>query len=303
VERTGDKPVTFWRGLYWGWKLFCASKAFDVVVTGFERSWHAFALLQRLARVRKVPHVFIYAFFSLPDTGYGRALRRWYYRLIIGAASRIVVYSRHQIELYARVFDVPAEKFVSVPYHTTLYDAEYPVSEEDYVFAGGDFTRDYVTLIEAARSLPYQVIIAARFRDYFRGLDIPENVKVLTASHDQFLRLMAGAKVVVVPLKGGLLHSGGHQTYLNAMAMGKPVVVADDCGADEYITHGVTGILLRPGDSAELRESIRTLFENRDLARWLARNAKAAAANYSPERFMERVLAIAGECVESSRSG
>jgi glycosyltransferase involved in cell wall biosynthesis len=61
---------------------------------------------------------------------------------------------------------------------------------------------------------------------------------------------MAGARLVVLPLKGGLLHSGGQQTYLNAMALGKPVIVADDCGADEYIMHNVTGIVLVPGDRA-----------------------------------------------------
>lgn len=298
VERSRGQPGSLWRSLYWGWKLFRASGKFDAVVTGCERAVHVFALLQKLARRKKVPHVVLYVFFKLPDSGLKRALKRLYFRQLIEATSRIIVYSHRQIELYARMFRVSADKFVCVPYHTTLYGAEYLVSEGDYVFAGGDFTRDYATLIEAARGLPCRVVIAARYRHYFHGLHLPANVEILTATHDQFLGLMAGAGVVVVPLRGGLLQSGGQQTYLNAMLMGKAVIVADDCGADEYIAHGATGMIVRPGDSLALREAICSLMKNRHLARSMGESAKTSATEYSPEHFLRGVFAVVHECVE-----
>jgi glycosyltransferase involved in cell wall biosynthesis len=226
-----------------------------------------------------------------------------YYRFIFSnfvlrAVSRIVVYSRHQIAVFTELLGLPGHQFAHVPYHTTLYDSKFLISQGDYVFAGGDFTRDYPALIEATRNLPYPVIIAARYRNYFQGIDVPSHVTILTATREHFFELMAGAGVVVVPLRGGLLHSGGQQTYLNAMLMGKAVIVADDCGASEYISHNATGILLDPGDTEALRQAIRVLMDECALARSLGERARVSAEAFSPEHFVERVLEIVEQCTE-----
>jgi glycosyltransferase involved in cell wall biosynthesis len=303
VERVEPNPLGFWRSLWWGWKLFRVSREFDAVVTGNERAIQVFALLQQLVTRPKKPHILIYAFFDLPQRGLRRFMKRTYFRWLITASSRIVVYSRRRIDLYSRVFDVPREKFVCVPYHITLdgYHTAFKitdstVSEGDYIFAGGDY-RDYETFLDAVRDLPYKVIIATRLRDYFSGLDIPRNVRVITASHEEFLQLLAGARVVVVPLHGGVLHSGGEQTYLNAMALGKPVVVADDGGADEYISDGLTGLVVRPGDSKDLRRAVLSVLDNPSLARSLGQNARGVAATYSLDRFVQGILTTVEACV------
>jgi glycosyltransferase involved in cell wall biosynthesis len=306
VARTGDRPMSLGASLTWGWRLFRASRRVDAVVTGFERAWWVFALLQRLMRTRyRVPHVMVYASFVLPEHRALRAIKRLYYRhvldrLVLRSVSRIVVYSRYQIDLFARTLGIPPERFVCVPYHTTLYDVRCEERDGGYIFSGGDFTRDYVSLIEATRELAYPVIIAARFRHYFAGVHLPPNVRILTATRQEFFALMAGARLVVLPLKGGLLHSGGQQTYLNAMALGKPVIVADDCGADEYITHAVNGMVLAPGDRAGLRQAINMLMEDHKLAWSLGERARNAAKAYSPEHFLERILGVVQECVHAS---
>jgi glycosyltransferase involved in cell wall biosynthesis len=296
VEQADPHPLGFWRSLWWGWKLFRASRDFDAVVTGNERAIQVFAMLQQMARLRKKPHILIYAFFDLPQRGLRRFLKRAYFRWLITASSRIVVYSHRRIELYSRVFNVPKGKFVCIPYHTTLdgYHAVFKVtdatvSEGNYIFAGGDY-RDYKTLLDAVRDLPHEVIIATRLKGYFAGLDIPKNVRVMTASPEEFLRLMAESKIVVVPLHGGVLHSGGEQTYLNAMALGKAVVVADDGGADEYISDGVTGLIVRPGDGKGLRKGLLSILDSPSFARSLGQNARGVAAAYSLDRFVQGVL-------------
>ncbi len=306
ANRTQGRALSPWRSLYWGWKLFRTSTDFDVVVTGFERSWHLFALLQGVLRRRRVPHVLVYFFCGRFERPLERMLKRWYYRLIARACARIVVYSRRQIDLYAEALHLPREKFACVPYHTTLdgYHSAvcadmYSTSDGDYIFSGGDF-KDYATLLQAVRELPCRTIIATRDKQYFRGLEIPENVEVATTSHEQFFRLMAGAKLFVLPLRGGVLHPGGEQSYLNAMAMGKPVVVAADFGADEYITHGVSGLIVPTGQASALRDVLLGVLENQSAARDMGRAAKQAAAEYSPERFIRGVLAVIEECVRDS---
>jgi glycosyltransferase involved in cell wall biosynthesis len=287
---------SYWSDLRWAWKLFRSSKHFEAVVTGSERSAIMFALLQLLLRRERKPHVIIYTHWNLPSSFFAQSIKRLLYRLVCRGVRRIIVYSERQLELYVKTYGLPKERFSCVKYHTTLYDCKDPVTpvsaRGDYVFSGGDYTRDYRTLIEAARQLPYRVVIAALFRDYFKGLDIPPNVEIVTTSHEGFFELMAGAKVIAVPLCGGLQHSGGQQTYLNAMAMGKTVVVADDCGADEYIQSGLSGIVVPPGDVQALRQALRSAYENSSFASMLARNAKLAAEAFSPESFFERVFEI-----------
>ena len=51
-----------------------------------------------------------------------------------------------------------------------------------------------------------------------------------------------------------------------------------------------------PGDSSAVREAIRRLVANRAFARTLAQNAKVAAAAYTPDRFIQRILEIVEEC-------
>ena len=287
-----------WRDLYWGWRLFVASRQCDAVVTGSEHPALVFTVLQGLLRPHKKPQILIYTHWNLPSSRLGRWIRRVQHRYQVWAVSRVIVYSHQQLERYATELRLPREKLACVFYHTTLYDVKCSISEGGYVFSGGDYTRDYRNLVEAARGLPYRVIIAARLRTYFEGLRIPDNVHILTTTHAQFFTLMAGARVVVVPLRKGLLHSGGQQTYLNAMGMGKPVIVADDCGAEEYIVNGVNGVVVPAGDAAALRGAIEAVCEDGVLAQRLGENARSAAARFSPEVFVDGVLDIVKQCVE-----
>lgn len=262
-----------------------------------------FALLQRLLRRRKVVHIYIdtHLGYSLPANPLKRRLRKFILTQFLQPATRAIVFSKRECQLYAQEFGSVADRFVPIPYYPTLFEQEWPAILGGYVFAGGDHTRDYATFIEAIRPLPYRVVIAAFYRHYFEGIEIPPNVEILTTTHEGFLRLMAEAGVVVVPLAGGLLRSGGEQTYLNAMALGKAVVVTDDAGADEYIENGISGIVLKPGDAQALRTAIRTLMENSSLARDMGQNAKSTAAQFPPVRFVNSVLALAQECVDASR--
>lgn len=288
--------------LYWAWKLFKTSADYEAVVTGMERPSRLFALLQRVLRGKKVPHIMIEYLLNEPQNRLLRILKRLQHRLEAGGVSRIIVYSQRQPRRYFEAFGVPVEKLVHVPFQSTLYDTKVEITEGDYIFSGGDYTRDYATLVRAMEGLPYRVIIAALFRHYFQGIAVPPNFEIVSVSHEEFLSLMAGARIVVIPLRGGLLHSGGQQTYLNAMTMGKPVIVADDGGADEYITDGVNGLVVPPGNVAALKAAISTLMNDPELARLMGHKAKIAASDFRPECFFERVFAVIEDCVNCRKT-
>ncbi len=296
------RRATLWKELLWGWRLFRASRHFDVMVTGFERCSQFFAILQRLFRRKRVPHIFLYVSPRLTARRLDRELRRMYLRLIFQAAWRVVTYTRRQAEVFARTFELPGETFEVIYYYHTLFDTKLRSTQGQYIFSGGDYTRDYKLLIEAVRPLPYPVVIAALHRDYFDGIPIPKHVQIITVSHNEFLNLIAGAGLVVLPLQAELLHSGGQQTFLNAMSLGKAVVVADELGADEYISDGVTGIVLKPGDTGALREAIQTLMQNPERARAMGEAAKVAADQFTPRRFFDAVLEMARAASTANKS-
>ena len=114
-------------------------------------------------------------------------------------------------------------------------------------------------VISICRGLNIKLLIASTRLELFRNIKLPNNVKVQGFSHEEYLKKMANCKINIVALKKGLLHSGGQQTFLNSMYLGKPTIVTDPEGASDYINHGIDGILVEPGDHLSLREEIQIL--------------------------------------------
>ena len=145
---------------------------------------------------------------------------------------------------YADAFGLPREKLEYVPFHTTLHDYEYEVRDDGYLFAGGNYDRDYATLIEAVRPLDAPVWIATTRPEQLRGVDVPPHVRVEGTTEAGFRRAMAAARLVVVPMQKGLLHSGGQQTCLNAMLLGKPTIAVGRKWAVDFIDDGADGLIV-----------------------------------------------------------
>lgn len=298
--RDRGRKVSSWyrvrRQLYWVWRLFCVSRNYDAVLLGSDRVGLLFAAIHKFLRRRRVHVIFIDFLVNVSPDLRHRRLKRLLYRWAVEGATRVLVQRCCEVQLYSEILNVPAQKFVFVPYHATIYDTAFECADRGYIFSGGDGHRDYPLLLEAVRGLSFPVIIAALQRDHFRGQQIPPNVHIRSATEAEYIQLMAGARVVVVPLKSMPQHVGGEQTYANALAMGKPVIVTD-LDADDYIDNGVNGVLTAPGDMHELRRAIAELMTNPGLAREIGNSAKRASLLVRPERFFDDVFRVCGEAV------
>ncbi|WLE96833.1 MAG: glycosyltransferase [Candidatus Electrothrix communis] len=203
---------------------------------------------------------------------------------------------------YSSIFPININKFVCLPYFPTLWKYSYTISDDNFVFSGGNGQREYHQLIEAAKELPYNFFIACSDDNLFKGLDIPANVKVQSVSHQRFREMMASATIHVVALAGGFLRSGGHQTYLNAMAMEKPTIVTDCRGAIDYIEDGVDGILIEPGDIKSLRNTIDKLMKDRKLRKFIGANAKRKSEQFNGSVYLKNLRLIAMKKYEKSKN-
>jgi glycosyltransferase involved in cell wall biosynthesis len=104
-------------------------------------------------------------------------------------------------------------------------------------------------------------------------LGLAERV-VLAGWRDDVPALMTVADVFAMPSTGepfGLV-------YVEAMAMGLPIIALDDGGTPELVVHGAQGLLSRHGDAPALAANLRRLLLNEELRREMGESGRARVA-------------------------
>ena len=103
---------------------------------------------------------------------------------------------------------------------------------------------------------------------------------------DDIRTLLAKVKVLALPSK----NEGLGLAVLEAMAMGKPVVSFDIGGPRETITHGITGILIPPGDIGGFAGALASLLGDGDLARRMGEKGRERVVSDFSSRTTARRL-------------
>lgn len=276
-------------------RLFACRRWARGVVTGGGLDGMCFAWLQSCIPWGRKPHVMVDCNWYEPPHRLGRWWRSLQVRLAYRSASRFVVWARHEVQDYSRSLAVPADKFEFVPFHPTLEGYEYEIRDDGYLFAGGNYDRDYGMLIEAVRGLNVPVWIATTRREQLGSGPLPANVRVEGTTHQGFRQAMAAAHMVVVPMEAGLLHSGGQQTLLNAMTLGKPTIAVGRNWASDFVQDGEHALVVDYGDSAGLRQAISWVLGNPEAARAMAQRGRDRAACFPTRLCMEAIYQLALE--------
>lgn len=279
------------------WAVFRRAPHFDAVITDGATLGFLFACLQFLRGRRRPVHVMYDCYWYG-----GNWLRRAVMRFCLRQVDLCVVWTRVECVRYAQAYGVPPSKFAFVRHHHTLKRYRFEIAEGDYIFAGGNSDRDFGLLFDAIRDLPIPCVLATNFRNRLKNLQIPASVRVINASASEFRQLMAGARVVVVPMRANLLRTGGQQTFLNAMCMSKPTVLTDVEGGTDYIENGRTGLLVPYGDAGALRHAIEWLWSNPEEARSLGRRGCEVAVPLTTERCNLEIWSHAFDLVRRTKS-
>jgi hypothetical protein len=220
-----------------------------------------------------------------------------------------VVYCVHSSEerlAFASKWRVPIdlERIVVAPFGHTLSDEDLAlaISDDGGVFAGGDSYRDYGPLLSIAGSLPVPMTIATNGE--LPPAPRPENVSVVQVDRAGFFARTRRAAVVVVPLAAALDRASGQFAYLNAMAMGKLVVVTESPGVRDYIEDGVTGLVVPPSDPAALSRVVSWALapENRDRVREIGRKAaQVARTRFNQDTYAHHLIQAVDRAIDRCR--
>lgn len=230
------------------------------------------------------PRIILHGEMWNPDLGPRFAVQRAIVRLADRAIDRYIVLSKEELSSFPQTWGVSAAKMAFVPFFWTLKRAELEApapANGGYVFAGGNSHRDYVPLVEAARRFPNKTFIFATNR-LANGVALPPNVTARAVSHDEFVSLLKGADAVVVPLAKGLRRSAGQQTYLNAMLLGKPVIVSRAFAVADHIEDGVTGLIV-DASADDYERALRWLWDEQNEG--CVNKMRAAAVDAVQTRF------------------
>jgi glycosyltransferase involved in cell wall biosynthesis len=104
---------------------------------------------------------------------------------------------------------------------------------------------------------------------------------------------MQGSAAMVLPS----LYEGFGIAFLEAMAVGLPVIGTPTGGMADLIESGVNGLLVPQHDPEALAEGIITLLTRPERRQMLGRAARATAETYTWERAAQATAAVYRACM------
>ncbi|WP_245537821.1 glycosyltransferase family 4 protein [Tsukamurella paurometabola] len=185
---------------------------------------------------------------------------------------------------------VPASRLQFVPLGIdTEFYGEQPLPETPglVMSAGEDRFRDHATLIGAVaavrRNRPETRLELASALPF----DAPDGLVTVHTErlNGRIRELYRRASVVAVALHPTVTGSG-LTVVLEAMASGRPIVVTDNPGVDDYVEHGVTGLTVPAGDCAAMAGAIESLLSDDGMRIEMGR----AAAKRAREQFTSAIM-------------
>jgi glycosyltransferase involved in cell wall biosynthesis len=252
----------------------------DVVLSTVDTVGIPAMLLHRVGRLRPP---LVYVAIGLPERLERlrtRPMRRRYADAL-GACAAVVAYSEHEAgvlrEWLAR-HDVDRDvRFVPFGVDVERFRPGDEAVVEDVVSVGADPHRDFELLVRVARRLPeraFRIVTTADRRQ--RLVPVPENVRLETdLPFDAMRERLAAARVVALPVRENS-YSGATTVLLQAMALGKPLVVTETQAiASGYgLVDGENCRLVAPGDEDAFTRALEDLLRDEPRAHALGASAR-----------------------------
>lgn len=268
-------PLANWGVFYAGFDLARAVKILlferkaDVVVAIFENTALFLLLFRRIFRFR--PKMVL-----LEISPRGWWIRDRVLDFVVPRADYIIALTTNSSDYVQRYYRPRCPvRVLSAGVNELFYAPLEREREFDIVSVGDDGSRDFPTLLEAIRTMSCSLVLKTG-----RLVSVPpemnDRVKVINGriSYARLRELYAMARIVCVPLIPSD-NPGGISTLLEAMAMGKPLVVSDHGTTRDHLTDGVEGLVVPPRDAVAMREAFQRLLGNPALAAELGVRARA----------------------------
>ncbi len=209
-----------------------------------------------------------------------------------------------RVDYYAYARDALAKAKAVIVYNDIQRDLLQPINPNIHVVPGG-VDIDRLAVAPANQSDKAIILMTGRCEDHAKGLSIlMEAGKLLAAerhdfeiwatlddpsaatdffkpvgwkSHDEAIQLCNQSTMCVVP---SLWHEPFGMVAVEAMAAGRPALVADGGGLSSIVDHGETGYVYPATDATSLANYIATLLDDRARCERMGQAARARAESH-----------------------
>lgn len=278
---------------------------YDLVYSGVHTHTHILARLRSLGLFRK----------SLVSVIYTHILPTQHPESYIQGHDKLICLSQKIEDKLKADMAIPEGKLITIPWavDTDFYatigelDMDGLPHDKPIVISAGKTDRDYKTLMEASRHLDCELQIFCSERAIPKDYQIPDNVALQYGRKDttalpyrQLLGHYRQARVVAIPVdkvNEGLV---GYTSLLEAMAMGKPVVMTRHDYIDIDIEQEGIGVWADPKDVGQWRDAIGHLLAHPDEADQMGQRARRLCEEkYDVKHYASRVADVFREVVAS----
>lgn len=189
--------------------------------------------------------------------------------------------------------------------HVTVDDVKREEGKCQTFVSNGKSNRDNNCLVEAARGSSCKVVIICTNNSFPTNYnkDIDKNVQIMQQSvetimnrkmmsYSNMAKLMSQFNVVVIPVPEGYASLCGLTSFNDAIAMGKPVIIADTANLGIDVESEGFGFVYRAGDAQDLRSKMDKFIKNPGLIDSYGQKARAYADANDNKSFSRRLLEI-----------
>jgi glycosyltransferase involved in cell wall biosynthesis len=168
---------------------------------------------------------------------------------------------------------------------------EFLPSQDGYLMFVGALGRDkgVDVLLKARRKMRKRaplVLIGTPRADTPR-IDDPEVVVARNVPSAQVMASWIRASVAVVP---SVIREGMGQVAIEAMLVGRAVVASDVGGLRDVVEHGVTGLMVPPGDPEALAVALDSLLDNPEARQRMGEAGRLRARQFEAASVVPRVV-------------
>lgn len=198
-------------------------------------------------------------------------------------------FCRSQVIVYSGISDVSKLKIVHCGLNLASYPYQVPRKEVRHIFCAARLApeKGIEFLIEALailKKLDYRIDLRLagdgpgqfRLQQNAVNLGLADRVTFLgTLSEQEILYQLQSSDLFVLPS----LAEGIPVSLMEAMAVGIPIVATNIAGASELIDSGLSGLLVRPSDSAAIVEAVIKMISDYDFRCTASELARAKVTN------------------------
>jgi glycosyltransferase involved in cell wall biosynthesis len=257
----------------------------DVVVSWQMRIGVFYGLFKRLLHPGKPP-LHIVQDFHIDLTKPTRLYRLQiaFMKLALPGIDHFCCNSTEEEAIYSEMFGIPRDRIRFLPQISPIrWHRMSSGTVGNHIFSYGNSDRDFDTLVHAVSGLSIPTVILSQ--KYMPQVPLPKHVTIIRnrISENELIDWLATSRMVVIPMQDYRI-AAGQISLLEAMSLGKPVVVARNMATREYAVHKESALFYEPGNSQYLSACIRYLWDSESAANEIGIWAKQACLHHIETR-------------------